>query len=442
MSDHESILANLPDDWNEATIEDLGAVVSGGTPSREIASFWGGKIPWVTPGEVTTLKRKTLRLTNESITDEGLRQSGANLLPTGSLLVTTRASLGYCVINSIPVTTNQGFKSIVFRQSSNPDFYYHWARKISTELKRRASGTTFLEISSSDFKQIKLPVPPSAEQQKIAQILDTLDTQIQNTEALIAKLENIKKGLLHDLLTRGIDQNGQLRPTSEQAPELYKESALGLIPKEWLGTKLGTYISDHEGLIQTGPFGSQLHAEEYVSQGVPVVMPQDIRHISISRSNIAQITEKRARDLARHRLLEGDLVFSRRGDLSRCAYVQRDNEGWVCGTGCLLLRAPIGTIDTYWLSNLYKLHSIQSQVYGMAVGSTMVNLNSKILAQLEIGIPSYREQCLIATAISSIESRLQRETNSLRKLTAQKTGLMDDLLTGRVRVTPLLKDAV
>jgi len=359
----------------------------------------------------------------------------------GATLISVRAPVGqtniadrdYCIGRGLAAVKTSIYGRVLCRA-----IMAHQA----AALKKVSQGTTFEAIGRNDLFSLLIPRIPPQEAECIESILDTLDTQIQNTEALIAKLENIKKGLLHDLLTRGIDQNGQLRPTSEQAPELYKESALGLIPKEWLGTKLGTYISDHEGLIQTGPFGSQLHAEEYVSQGVPVVMPQDIRHISISRSNIAQITEKRARDLARHRLLEGDLVFSRRGDLSRCAYVQRDNEGWVCGTGCLLLRAPIGTIDTYWLSNLYKLHSIQSQVYGMAVGSTMVNLNSKILAQLEIGIPSYREQCLIATAISSIESRLQRETNSLRKLTAQKTGLMDDLLTGRVRVTPLLKDAV
>lgn len=359
----------------------------------------------------------------------------------GATLISVRAPVGQTNIANRDYCIGRGLAAIKSNRYG-PVLCRAIMAQQAGALKKVSQGTTFEAIGHDDLFSLLIPQIPPKEAELIESVLDTLDTQIQKTEALIAKLEKINKGLLHDLLTRGIDQNGELRPKPEQAPELYKESALGFIPKEWLSTKLGTYVFDHNGLIQTGPFGSQLHAEEYVNQGVPVVMPQDIKHISISTSKIAQIAEKRARDLTRHRLREGDLVFSRRGDLSRCAYVQQNNEGWVCGTGCLLLRAPIGTIDAYWFSNLYKLQSVQSQVYGMAVGSTMANLNSKILAQLEIGIPSYREQRLIATAISSIESRIRREAEGLRKLTSQQMGLMDDLLTGRVRVTPLLKDRV
>ena len=275
---------------------------------------------------------------------------------------------------------------------------------------------------------------------KVADVLDIVDTQIQKTKALIAKLEKVKEALLHDLLTRGIDESGRLRPSPEQAPELYKESPLGLIPREWSVSTLGERLSQYGGFIQTGPFGSQLHAEEYVREGVPVVMPQDMRDIEVSKENIAQITEERAEDLARHRVGEGDLLFSRRGDLSRCSFMSSSNKGWLCGTGCLLLR-PAEHIDGFWLANIYKLSAIQSQVYGMAVGSTMVNLNSTILKNILIPFPAFQEQSKIAEAIKSSKNKIFEEINILSKLKLQKIGLIDDLLTGRVRVTPLLDQA-
>lgn len=315
-------------------------------------------------------------------------------------------------------------------------------KSFSENLDRIAIGSTnsHKRFSPKALLSQKIELPPEPERKLIAHILDTLDTQIQKTEALIAKLERVKEGLLHDLLTRGIDENGHLRPSPEQAPELYKESPLGLIPREWSVSTLGQRLSQHGGLIQTGPFGSQLHAEEYVSEGIPVVMPQDMRDIDVSRENIAQITEERAKDLSRHRVAESDLLFSRRGDLSRCSFMSTSNKGWLCGTGCLLLR-PADSMNGYWLASIYKQPGIQSQVYGMAVGSTMVNLNSSILANIVIPIPALHEQNLVVEAIRSSKRKILDEKKSLNKMKVKKSGLMDDLLTGRVRVTPLLDQA-
>jgi len=430
MSDYESVLADLPVDWKTATIEELGTVVSGGTPSREIANYWGGSIPWVTPGEVTTLKEKTLRLTNESITDEGLRQSGANLLPPGSVLVTTRASLGYCAINSVPVTTNQGFKSIVFRQSSNPDFYYHWTRKVSSELKRRASGTTFLEISGSDFKQIKLPVPPAAEQQKIAQILDTLDTQIQNTEALIAKLEKIKEGLLHDLLTRGTDQNGQLRPAPEQAPELYKESALGLIPKEWHVGPLEDALEriiDYRGKTPTK-----------TGHGVPLITAKNVRMGYIApepREFIASSSYDSW--MTRGIPSNTDVVFTTEAPLGNVAQVGTDEK--VAFAQRVIILQPNSHLRPGLLKLLLMSSHFQGRAKRAASGSTALGIKQSVFRKLPIAHPSsMSEQDAISDIVRDLDERCASEFRCLAKFMEMKKGLMDDLLSGKVRVTPLL----
>lgn len=432
MSDYQRVLADLPNDWKTAKIEDLGSVVSGGTPSREITNYWGGTIPWVTPGEVTTLKQKTLRLTHESITSEGLRQSGANLLPAGSLLVTTRASLGYCAINSVPVTTNQGFKSIVFRQSLNPDYYYHWTPKLSSELKRRASGTTFLEISGSDFKQLELPVPPSEEQQKIAQILDTLDTQIQKTEALIAKLEKIKEGLLHDLLTRGIDQNGQLRPTPEQTPELYRESALGLIPKEWKVRELEEVASVERGQFTHRPRNDP----KFYGGPYPFIQTGDIAR---SRGKLVSSYSQT--------LSSRGLTASKKFPVGTIAVTIAANiaDSAILAIPMYFPDSIVGIIPSEGVSTRFIelcIRRAKQHLDARAPQSAQKNINLQDLRPLKIPFPGRSERHLIAEAYESIAQRIARETHSLTKLSSQKTGLMDDLLTGRVRVTPLLKDAV
>lgn len=207
---YSAYLKALPCDWKIAPISQIAKVVGGGTPSRDVATYWNGAIPWVTPGEVSREESIFLSDTRECISAAGLASSGATLLPVGTLMITTRATLGARAISATPMTTNQGFKSLVFADPSDAPFYFYVANKLKPELRRRASGTTFLEVSSSEVSDIRVPVPPKEERTQIAHILDTLDTTIRQTEAIIAKLKQVKQGLLHDLLTRGIAANGEL----------------------------------------------------------------------------------------------------------------------------------------------------------------------------------------------------------------------------------------
>lgn len=173
---YQIFLNSLPSDWSLSEISKLGAIVGGSTPSRDNSIFWNGDIPWVTPSEVSSDKTKFLASTKEKITKTGLNGSGANLLPVGSLMITTRATLGARAINTVPMATNQGFKSIIFRNEVDSSFYYYLFEKIKSELVCRASGTTFLEISGSDFSKITVPSPSNGEKRLIVKILDTLDT--------------------------------------------------------------------------------------------------------------------------------------------------------------------------------------------------------------------------------------------------------------------------
>ena len=268
-NEYVEYLRATPDRWAKVKMRDVGRIVSGGTPSRDAPSLWGGGIPWVTPGELTSLPTKEISDTNETISKSGLAGSGANLLPEKSLLITSRATLGSRAVNTVPMATNQGFKSLVPFNRQVTDYLYHLFEKIKPELVRRASGTTFLEISGSEFGEIDLPLPEMKEAVKIAEILDTLDAAIRGTEAVVAKLRAMKQGLLHDLLTRGIRANGDLRPPHPEAPHLYKQTPLGWLPKEWDVLEIQDMLAAVDPAMRSGPFGSALLKEELVSAGIP-----------------------------------------------------------------------------------------------------------------------------------------------------------------------------
>ena len=326
------------------------------------------------------------------------------------------------------------------RNSSRFAFHVFNSLAFRRFIENQKTGSTLAGLGEAKFVKFDFPVPDFSEQELVSAILDTLDTTIRETEAIIAKLKAVKQGLLHDLLTRGLDDNGELRPPQSEAPHLYKQSPLGWIPKEWELLTLGEIVVKSGGLLQTGPFGSQLHADEYTPDGIPVIMPQDMINDELSVANIARIPSRIARSLARHQIQYDDIIFSRRGDLSRCIAISKDQEGWLCGTGCLLGRFSPQLIDGYWLSQIYQQPYVQKQVLGMAVGSTMPNLNTSILSQLIVARPALSEQKEISSRLKQTTKKIFLETEELTKRIKQKSGLMDDLLTGRVRVTPLLND--
>lgn len=319
----------------------------------------------------------------------------------------------------------------------HPQYFFYALKRWETYLKGQTSGSGIPHVDKEVLGKLEIYIFPREEQGKIAHVLSTVDKAIEETEALIAKQQRIKTGLMQDLLTKGIDENGNLR--SEETHE-FKDSPLGWIPVEWRVSDLGTALKQAQGLLQTGPFGSQLHASEYSAEGIPVIMPQDISIGEVCDRHIARIPVPRASSLSRHRVKPGDIIFARRGDLSRAATIGVCQEGWVCGTGCFLLRVPENAIDARWLALNYRHQSIQRQVDTNAVGATMPSLNNSMMSQLLIAFPNLSEQRAIALFVENKEKQLRASREYLEKLRALKAALMQDLLTGRKRVTPLLRE--
>ncbi|MGD1152746.1 MAG: restriction endonuclease subunit S [Syntrophales bacterium] len=419
------------------TTEQLGSVIKdigdGGTPNTNKREYFGGSVPWVVIQDI----RKSISTTKTTLTRLGLASCSAKLWPAGSVILSTGATIGEVGLAEVPVATKQGIHGIVCKEEElSSQYLYYKLQTLRDFLNANAQGSTIREIRANFLRTISISFPTSkTEQTKIAEILSTVDRAIEQTEGLITKQQRIKTGLMQDLLTRGIDEHGNLRSESTHQ---FKDSPLGRIPVEWEIKSFGEIIGKYGGVLQTGPFGSQLHSYEYVADGVPVVMPQDIASKGISTANIARITEKKAQSLTRHRMVLDDLVFARRGDLSRCAVIGEKERGWLCGTGCLLMRPPAKVLSPRWTADAYRFHPIQLQVDVGAVGSTMSNLNTGILSDIRLALPQVEEQINIENLLQDVDYDEMAVENRLQKLRSLKTALMQDLLTGKKRVTPLL----
>lgn len=192
-------------------------------------------------------------------------------------------------------------------------------------------------------------------------------------------------------------------------------------------TPLGEAVGGRPGL-QTGPFGSQLHAADYVPAGVPVVMPRDLRDGSISTRKIARVSAAKASELTRYRVRVGDVLLARRGEMGRCAQVGRSQAGWICGTGCLRIR-PGERLDGRFLAQLLRSPLTAGWLADHAVGQTLPSLNTRILSRLPIRLPGLSEQQRIAAALESADQAIRASQVVIDRVAGIRTGTFHHLLT-------------
>ncbi|MDY3942660.1 MAG: restriction endonuclease subunit S, partial [Alloprevotella sp.] len=230
------------DEWERTTLGEICQIVGGGTPSTEIDKYWGGNISWFTPSEI---QKKYIGNSVRTITEEGLNNSGAKLLPKGTILLTTRATIGECSISTIPCCTNQGFQSLVVNlDKSSTEFIYQKVQTLRNELLIRANGSTFKEITAQEIRGIHIVIPTLEEQSKIANFLSLLDERIEAQRQTIKERKKQKKALLQQIFSQTL-----------RFPEF---------EDEWQQTTLGE-ISEFKK-------GSPISKEQLSEHGNPVIL--------------------------------------------------------------------------------------------------------------------------------------------------------------------------
>ncbi len=190
----------VPDGWKVVRLGDVAEVVGGGTPSRAKFEYWGGDTPWVVPSEITALSGRYLSTTRESISVYGSRAARLRMIPAGSVLLTSRATIGATAINTVPVATNQGFQSLIPGDKISGLWLYYVATSLKRELEKRAAGSTFREVSRESVRSIRIALPSRVEQKAIAAVLGSVDATIEEAQEKLRKLNLLKISAAESLL--------------------------------------------------------------------------------------------------------------------------------------------------------------------------------------------------------------------------------------------------
>lgn len=386
--------------WKEYKINDIARVVGGGTPRTSNPDYWNGDIPWITPRDLTGYSKMYIDGGERSITSKGLNKSSTQLLPKGTVLLTSRAPIGYVAIAKNNICTNQGFKSLILNEDlAYNQFIYYWIKNNVDYLQSIGTGTTFAEISGSVVKEIEILLPPLPEQKAIASVLSSLDDKID---------------LLHQ-------QNQTLEALAET---LFRQWFVEEAKEDWEERPLLHYF-DLLG-------GFAFKSKEYLDEGkYRVITIKGVQDGFLETSNAARLNELPHKIKPHQILKEGDILISLTGNVGRVCLVDEKN--------CLLNQrvAKIVPHKESWKPFAYfyfRQREMIKRLTHLAKGSAQLNLSPiETLNEIEAfgGDDHIDEFC---QHVNSIFKRILKNKKQIRTLTQLRDTLLPKLMSGEVRV--------
>lgn len=424
---------------------DLCDLRAGSVFKPELQGKSSGDYPFIKVSDMNLSANQTrIREANNWITEDDREVIKAKTFPPGT---TVFAKIGEALkhnrlrlITQNTIIDNNMMGAIPRRDRVDAGYFCYALSKF--DFGAIAGGTALPYLTVGTLKELLLDIPSVEEQRVIAHILGTLDDKIELNRRINETLEAMARAIFKSWF---VDFDPVRAKASGEPPESicrrlglspdvlalfpdsFQDSEFGEIPASWYISTLATEAKRFGGFIQTGPFGSQLHAADYVDEGVPVVMPQDLVNRRISVERIARVTAEMAQRLSRHSVKPGDVVYSRRGDVERHALVSEREAGWLCGTGCLLVRLGDAWPSQAYLSEVLDLPVTREWLVRHAVGATMPNLNTTILGNMPFLIPS-----------ESLLHAFESIAGPLRKLQIDKCVESDLLAVTRDTLLPKL----
>lgn len=300
-------------------------------------------------------------------------------------------------------------------------------------------GSGLKHLQKGFVRNLQFISPPPDQQLVVIHVLNTLDTAIHQTKAIIEKLKQVKQGLLHDLLTRGVDSNSEMRPSYEKAPELYQESPLGWIPKGWEVSSISDLLADVVPAMRSGPFGSALLKQELVEAGFPFLGIDNVHTERFVADYHRFVTRKKFGELAQYAVRPADLMITIMGTVGRCCLVPENigpalssKHTWTITLDQDLYSPYLAMLQINYSPWVLQHFSRDQQ------GGTMAAIRSETLRSTLLPVPPRKEQKMIERSLREISRRIELEEVAVTKIKKEKTGLMEDLITGRICVSQLL----
>jgi type I restriction enzyme S subunit len=374
------------------------------------------------------------------IPESRLNESPEIIVQHGDMVVTKDGTIGkVAYIDFLPGPTSLNSHLFLVRPKVtgiDRRFAYHVFTSFLFQrfIEQQSSGSTLTGLPEGRFLNFVLPLPPLCEQLRIAAVLNTVDEAIAKTEAVIAKLKQVRAGLLHDLLTRGLDEYGQLRDPLAH-PEQFQDSPLGRIPREWAVLTIEALLARVPNPLRSGPFGSALLKQELKESGIPLLGIDNVHIEKFVADYTRFVDDDKFIELRRYAVRAGDVMITIMGTVGRCCVVPDS-------IGIALSSKHVWTITldqsrysphvACWQMNFAPW--VLRQFKRDEQGGVMTAIRSETLRQLLLPVPSPPEMQAIEEMLLQFNRRIGEEETLLSMLTALKSGLMSDLLTGRVRV--------
>ncbi len=418
----------IPEDWDIKLVSDLCDIVSGGTPSTANPTFWiKGDIPWCIPSDITETSGKYLYKTDRNITSLGLSKSSANLLPEGSLLLCSRATIGEIKVAKTEITTNQGFKSLVCHSVDN-EFMYYKVLTLKEQLLQLSTGSTFLEFSKKDISRLQIDVPKPKEQKAIAGALSDVDGLIESLEKLIAKKRNMKTATMQQLLTgkkrlSGFGDKRKEKKRKGLSTDEYKKTDIGFIPEDWDAPFMGDLAQIQRG-ASPRPIGSPIWFDNKSSVGWLRIsdVSKSRKYLKETRQSLSGAGIANSRFVA-----EQNLVMSICATIGRPIITHKN----LCIHDGFVVFDQLKADKEYMY---YALSNIENDWAKYGQTGSQMNLNTGLINNTRIPLPSPKEQKAIATLLSDMDAEIESLEKRLEKVHNLKIGMMQELLTGKTRL--------
>ena len=398
----------IPADWNARSLGDIASVSAGGTPSRRVAEYWHGDIPWVTTTEITG---GLIREAAQWITELGLANSAAKLLAPGTVLLALYGqgkTRGKVALLTVRAATNQACAAIVMSPAASRMFVFHFLVSRYTAIRGLSNSGSQENLSGGIVKSIPIPLPPTkAEQEAIGEALSDADALIESLEQLLAKKRHLKQGAMQELLT------GKRRLPGFSGE--WEEVRLG---------QIGTFTKGRgvtKDQAQSGPLACVRYGEIYTRHNDYIKS----FHSWISREVAATATKLR----------RGDVLFAGSGEtkeeIGKCIAFTSDVEAYAGGD--IVILRPVSA-DSAFLGYYLNTSPINAQKAGKGQGDAVVHISASALSDIDVTMPRIEEQTAIATVLSDMDTELAALEAKLTKARHIKQGMMQELLTGRIRL--------
>jgi type I restriction enzyme, S subunit len=412
----------IPDEWEVKSVDCLGEIVTGTTPSTTIIENYGSEFLWATPSDL--ISTKNVVVTETKLSKKGFEQ--VRKLPKHSIMMTCIGMIGRTGLTSEEMSTNQQINSIITK-NVNFEFVYYSLTFNQERISNSANQSVVQIINKKDFGKIKIIIPKNiSEQQKIATILSNVDNLIESTGKVITHSKKVKTGLMQKLLTRGIGHT-KFKKVKWLFGKIIE------IPEEWEIKE----IIDVGQNFGDAPFGSMLKTVDFTEKGIPIARGINIKNNQFKWIHPLYTSKEKFDSLERSHCHEGDIGFQKIGNSIGDIAIMPKIEGhdvYLLSTNMMKMSVNPNIILTDYVFYYFSQNRVRDFIKLNSNGSAKPIFNFTTMKKFKIILPSLPEQQKIASILSNVDIQITSQTQYKEKLERLKKSLMQKLLTGEIRV--------